>query len=122
MASQDEPELGFGEADFPHAQEGPGQIESRPGQGLGIDLPLHPVLQARQGRLVDGVGPGMIPLVPFTVGLLPQVGVGRRGGRIERIDSFQVEDVGEVLDRHVEDVGQEAQLVEGGVALAALVT
>src|SRR5439155_17193457 len=43
-----------------------------------------------------------------------------RTGR-ERLKTLQVEDVGEILDRDVEDVGEQAELVEGGVALASFV-
>src|SRR5262249_18811849 len=44
------------------------------------------------------------------------------GIRLERLDALELEQVGEVLNRDVEDVGEQAQLVERRVADTAFVT
>jgi len=121
VPSQNQPQIGLSQADLPHAQKRPCQVESRPSQGFLVDLRPVAVLQSSQRRLVDRVGARVVALLPFPTRFGLDVVVSRPDTRFVRLDLLEIEDVREVLDGDIEDVGEETQLVEGGIALAAFV-
>ena len=69
---------------------------------------------------VDRVGLAVVAEAVFLVPLQEQ-GLGVAAARLEGFELLQVHDVGKRLDGDVEDVGQDPQLVEGGITDSLLV-
>src|SRR5262249_8367748 len=72
LASQEQPELRFGEADLAHPQKGAGQVEPGPRQQIGVNLALLSIFQPGKRGFVDGVRPDEIALLPLPVALEAQ--------------------------------------------------
>ena len=121
--AQHPPQFVLGEIDLAEPQQGAGHVVSTARPQLGkfvAEPPGTAGLEQFQTSLEDHVGAAEVAGPHLGPTLLAQVDKIVRP-RLKGVVFLQVDDVGETLDRNVENGGENAKLVEGRVAAAFFV-